>query len=296
MIMSNSYGCQSNVQPIQRLLLKHPREAFQNPGVVGAQWKDLNYLDQPDFQEALAEYDEVVEQLGRFVSDVQLLPEHPLTGLDSIYVHDPLLVTKAGAILCNMGKDQRREEPGAMRSTLEQMNIPVRGAITGDGRLEGGDVIWLDEETLVVGQGYRTNAEGIRQLRALTTDLVRHTIVVSLPHWNGPGDVLHLMSLISPIDHDLALVYRRLLPVPFLEALQMRAIQLIDVPDEEYDSMGCNVLAIQPRRCLMLEGNPVTKARLEAAGATVSTYKGSEISLKGCGGPTCLTRPVLRGL
>jgi len=145
-----------------------------------------------------------------------------------------------------------------------------------------------------VGQGYRTNAEGIRQFRDLLADSIGDLLVVPLPHWRGPGDVFHLMSVLSPIDTDLALVYSPLLPVPFRQALIERGIDLVEVPDEEFESMGCNVLAVAPRCCIALAGNPLTRARLEAAGATVDVYEGAEISVKGAGGPTCLTRPLLR--
>ena len=168
------------------------------------------------------------------------------------------------------------------------------GAITGSGRLEGGDVCWLDDRTVAVGEGYRTNAEGIRQLRALLGDAVDEVIPIPLPHWTGPDDCLHLLSFISPVDHDLAVVYSRMMPVPFRQMLVARGIQLVEVPDEEYDSMACNVLAVAPRQCLMLSGNPVTQQRLEAAGATVMTFAGNDLCLKGGGGPTCLTRPIIR--
>jgi N-dimethylarginine dimethylaminohydrolase len=160
--------------------------------------------------------------------------------------------------------------------------------------LEGGDFLWLDEATAVVGRGYRTNDEGIEQLEILLADTADDLVVVPLPHWKGPSDVFHLMSVISPIDHDLALVYSPLLPVPFREFLLHRGVSLVEVPDEEFESMGCNVLAVAPRVCLVVEGNPVTRRRLEDAGAQVHAYSGEEISLPGCGGPTCLTRPLLR--
>jgi N-dimethylarginine dimethylaminohydrolase len=169
----------------------------------------------------------------------------------------------------------------------------VRGAIAGEGRLEGGDLVWFDERCLAVGRGYRTNDEGIRQLKAILGPAVE-VVVVPLPHYRGPADVFHLMSILSPIDRDLALVYSPLMPVPFREWLIARGIGLVEVPDAEFDSMGCNVLAIQPRHCLMLEGNPETRRRLEAAGARVETFPGEEISVKGQGGPTCLTRPLER--
>jgi N-dimethylarginine dimethylaminohydrolase len=173
------------------------------------------------------------------------------------------------------------------------MPVAIAGRIEPPGRLEGGDVIWLDPRTVVVGRGYRTNADGIRQLRAILGTRVE-VVEVPLPHWHGPHDVMHLMSLISPIDHGMAVVYSRLLPVPFREWLLDRAIHLVEVPDEEFDSIGTNVLALAPRRCLMLAGNPRTRAALERAGADVVEYEGTEISVKGAGGPTCLTRPLER--
>jgi N-dimethylarginine dimethylaminohydrolase len=172
--------------------------------------------------------------------------------------------------------------------------IPVLGAIDGDGLLEGGDFVWFDRATCAVAEGYRTNAEGVRQLREILGPGVE-VLAVPLPHDQGPGACLHLMSLISPLDADLALVYSRLMPVPFREWLLARGIALVEVPDEEYGlTMACNVLALAPRKCLAIEGSPVTRARLEAAGCEVIAVKAEEISLKGGGGPTCLTRPLLR--
>jgi N-dimethylarginine dimethylaminohydrolase len=171
----------------------------------------------------------------------------------------------------------------------------VVGALARPGRLEGGDVVWLDARTVVVGRGYRTNDEGIRQMTMLLGDTVDDVLTVPLPHWRGTDDVMHLMSLISPIDNDLAVVYSPLLPVPFREYLLGRGFTLIEVPDSEFETMGTNVLALAPRRCLMLAGNPRTRAALERAGVEVLEYVGTEISVKGAGGPTCLTRPVRRG-
>jgi N-dimethylarginine dimethylaminohydrolase len=171
----------------------------------------------------------------------------------------------------------------------------VLGAITGEGRLEGGDVVWFDDRTVAVGRGYRTNDEGIRQLRTLVGEAVDEVVVVPLPHWKGAEDVFHLMSILSPIDDDLALVYAPLLPVPFREWLLARGIKFVEVPESEFDSMGCNVLALAPRKCLALAGNPLTRERLEAEGVEVREFVGREISRKGGGGPTCLTRPIVRG-
>jgi len=168
------------------------------------------------------------------------------------------------------------------------------GHVEAPGTAEGGDMLWLDPHTLAVGRTYRTNAEGIAQLRALLAPLQVEVVEVPLVHWTGPGDVLHLLSLISLLDDDLAVVYARLLPIPFREVLLQRGIQLIEIPDQEFATQGCNVLALAPRLCLMLAGNPITQRRLEATGCQVWTYQGDEISTKGSGGPTCLTRPLWR--
>lgn len=193
-----------------------------------------------------------------------------------------------------MGKAARRGEAQAAGAYLETIGVPMLGRIEPPGTLEGGDVVWLDQRTVAVGEGYRSNAAGIAQLRMLLGDSVDELIAVPLPHWNGPDDVLHLMSFVSPLDHDLFLIYPRLMPVVFRQRLLARGIQLVEVPDAEYDSMACNVLAVAPRECIMLGGNPVTQALLQAAGIEVATYVGSEISAKGAGGPTCLTRPFWR--
>ena len=288
------FGCQSEVGKIKRLLLKHPREAFINAENINRQWQQLNYLRAPDFVKAQREYEAFVDLLRPHAAEIEFLPQHDATGLDSIYVHDPAVITSRGAILCNMGKAERRGEPAAMGEIFSTMGVPILGVISGAGALEGGDVVWINERTLAVGRGYRTNDEGIRQLQQLLKDVVDEIVVVPLPHWRGPSDVLHLMSLISPIDHKLALVYSRLLPVPFRQWLLVREIKLLEVPEEEYDNMGCNVLAIAPRKCLMLAGNPRTKALFINEGVEVWEYAGEEISHKGAGGPTCLTRAIWR--
>jgi N-dimethylarginine dimethylaminohydrolase len=199
-------------------------------------------------------------------------------------------------ILCRMGKPQREQEPAAQGTAFAAMTpaIPVIGEIVEPGRIEGGDVVWLDDRTLVVGHGYRTNGAGIEQLRALLGDSVDEFVIVPLPHWKGESDVMHLMSLISPIDRDLVVSYSPLLPISLRKYLLRSGIDLVDVPDAEFDSMATNILALAPRHCLMLAGNPRTRAALERAGASVIEYEGEEISVKGAGGPTCLTRPITR--
>ncbi len=288
------FSCQSEVDQIKSLLLKHPKDAFLSQDNIQSQWKELNYLASSDYDKALKEYDNFVEYLKKSISDIYYLPQNDKAGLDSIYVHDAVIITNKGAILCNMGKEKRRAEPSAAGEFLLELGIPILGSITGEGMLEGGDLVWIDERTLAVGLGYRTNEEGIRQLKELTRDMVDEFIVVPLPHWKGPGDVLHLMSLIGPVDHDLAVVYSRLLPVPFREWLLRRGIQLLEVSDSEFESMACNILAVSPRKYIMISGNPQTKQMLEDKGIEIWEYGGEEISMKGAGGPTCLTRPLLR--
>ena len=285
----------SEFDRLTRVAVKHPRDAFIDQATIDRQWRELRFTAAPDLDAAMREHDLFVEALENAGAHVHLLPRDETTTLDSIYVRDASIVCDRGLILCRMGKAQRVEEPAAQERAALSGHMPatICGRIEPPGRVEGGDVIWLDARTFVVGRGYRTNADGIRQLRAILGSRVE-VIEVPLPHWHGQHDVMHLMSLISPIDHGMAVVYSRLLPVPFREWLLDRGIHLVEVPDEEFDSMGTNVLALAPRRCVMLAGNPNTRAALERAGADVIEYQGTEISVKGAGGPTCLTRPLER--
>lgn len=288
------YGCTTEIGEIKSLLLKRPLEAFIDQTAIDRQWKDLNYADRPDYEGVCAEYDLFLSLLREHIPQINFQPTHPETGLDSIYIRDPLIITSQGAILANMGKIQRREEPEAIAENLRKLNIPILGSITGSGTIEAGDVILFDEKRVAVGLGYRSNQEGIQQFQSLTREFIDEIIVVHLPHWNGPGDILHLMSIISPIDYDLAVVYSRLMPVSFREWLIKREIKLIEIPDSEYQSMACNILALAPRKCIMIAGNPLTRKLLEAEGVEVQEFSGEELCKKGGGGPTCLTRPLLR--
>lgn len=262
--------------------------------VIDRQWEMLNYSGRPDFSRAVVEYDRFADFLRESGIDVQFLAEDSRTNLDSIYVRDASVICDKGAILCNMGKGARQGEPAAIEQAYKAAGFQILGTISGEGLLEGGDVVWIDERTIIVGQGYRTNAEGIRQMKNLLGDCVDEVVVAQLPHWRGPADVFHLMSVLSPVDHDKTLVYSPLMPVVLRQMLLVRGHRLIEVPDEEFESMACNVLAIAPSQCLMLSGNPKTRALLEKAGVHVHEYAGDEISVKGAGGPTCLTRPTLR--
>lgn len=287
-------SAQSEIGAMRRVVLKHPREAFVSDLSIARQWRDLGYLARPDLHAAVDEFDALVELLESFGVEVVLLPRDDDTGLDSLYVRDAAVASDEGLILCSMGKDGRRTEPGALERAAEQWGLPIRGAITGDGLLEGGDVVWIDEQTLAVGRGYRTNNEGIRQLTEILGDTIDELIVVPLPHHHGPNDVFHLMSILSPIDRELALVYSPLLPVPFREWLLARGTSLVETSESEFDSLGCNLLTVAPRRCVAVAGNPVTRGLLEAEGVEVHVLRGEEICLKGLGGPTCLTRPLER--
>ena len=287
-------GAQSEVAPLRRVVVRHARDAFRDDAAIDRQWQDLNYLARPDFTRAVAEYDGFVELLRDSGAAVHALPANGTVGLDSIYVRDASIVCDRGVILCSMGKPQRAAEPAAQDTALRTLGIPIHGAIAPPGRVEGGDVVWIDERTLAVGQGYRTNAEGIRQLRELLAGSIAELLVVPLPHWRGPNDVFHLMSILSPIDDDLFLAYSPLLPVPFRERLLARGIELVEVPEPEFATLGCNALAVAPRRCLLVAGNPETRTRLRRTGVEVREFAGTEICLKGGGGPTCLTRPLVR--
>ena len=296
----------SDVGPWNRILIRHAREAFVGEAAIAGQWRGLNFSAPPDFAKAMEQYERFAEVLtcsgaavltcsNTSVHGSTTAPRHHSTaelGLDSIYVRDASVMCARGAILCRMGKPQREAEPAALADCYRSIGIPIAGTIEAPGTLEGGDVTWLGPRLATVGRGYRTNDEGIRQLRALLGDTIDELIVVPLPHYRGPGDVFHLMSIISPVDHDLAVVYSPLMPVPFRERLLALGYTLVEVPDDEFDSMGANVFALSPRRCLMVDGNPKTRAALERAGAEVLVYDGSEISRKGGGGPTCLTRPI----
>jgi N-dimethylarginine dimethylaminohydrolase len=279
---------------LTRVLLKHPREAFRSDEAIAAEWRVLGFGASPSFSRAITEYDVFVEILTAAGIEVNHLPPVEQTNLDSIYVRDASIVCSHGVILCRMGKRLRAAEPSAQKAAYRSLGIPVVGEITEPACLEGGDVVWLDDRTIAVGRGYRTDDEGILQLRALLGDSIDELLVVSLPHWRGPGDVLHLMSLISPIDRDLAVVYSPLLPAAFRQRLIGHGCELIEVPHAEFETMGTNVLALGPRDCLMLAGNPQTRKALERAGAHVREYIGDDISVKGAGGPTCLTRPLAR--
>ncbi len=281
---------------LQSVFIKPAKDAFVSDIHLSEQWRELNYLSRPDFDNALEEYKAFQNYFIKNHIETQLFPFDENVPIDSIYCRDASIATDFGMIICNMGKGGRINEPKSHLEAYKQKNIPILGIIEAPGTLEGGDVAWLDSTTLAVGHTYRTNPEGISQLKTLLEPKGIEIIVVELPHYKGKNDVFHLMSILSPVDKDLAVVYSPLMPIKFRNELLDRGFKLIEVPDEEFDSMACNVLAIAPRQCLMVEGSPKTKQLLERTGCKVTTYKGKEISIKGGGGPTCLTRPLLRSI
>ncbi len=279
---------------LEKVYIKSAEDAFHSEELLENQWSELNYLSKPDFSLAMKEYEKFASIFKEHNVEVCHFPSNENVKMDSIYCRDASIATDFGIIICNMGKEGRINEPNAQLQEYQQKNISVLGHIKSPGTLEGGDVAWLDKNTLAVGHTYRTNEEGIQQLKKLLEPNGVQVIVADLPHYKGKEDVFHLMSILSPVDANLAVVYSPLMPIKFRNELLKRGFELIEVPEEEFDSMGCNVLAISPRNCVMVDGNPKTKKLLEKAGCKVTTYVGNEISVKGGGGPTCLTRPLAR--
>lgn len=283
----------SETGTIGHVLLKHARDAFVDQARIDGEWRALNFIGPPAMPRARAEYDAFVQAIADSGARIAWLPPAGDVTLDSIYVRDASVLVPGGVVLASMGKAERRSEPAAQRATLEAAGLRVRGAIEPPGRLEGGDVVWFDETTVAVGRGYRTNDGGIDQFERIVGPGVT-CVRVPLVHGRGDTDVFHLMSILSPVDRDVMVVYSPLMPVFFREFLIARGCRLVEVPGEEFESLGANVLALGPGRALVVAGNPVTRQQLEAAGVEVKDYEGREISLKGGGGPTCLTRPLVR--
>jgi N-dimethylarginine dimethylaminohydrolase len=274
--------------------LKSAKNSFLSEEELSEHWETLQYLSKPNFKKSLEEYAAFQTFFREKNISTCFFPINKKTKIDSIYCRDASIATDFGIIICNMGKQGRIHEPYAQLEAYKMNNVNILGEIKFPGTLEGGDVAWLDQHTLAVGHTYRTNEEGISQLEGLLQPKGIEIIVVELPHYKGKSDVFHLMSILSPVDKNLAVVYSPLMPIKFRNQLLERGFQLIEVPEQEFDSMGCNVLAVAPRDCLMVAGNPITKKLLEDAGVSVHIYEGNEISVKGGGGPTCLTRPIDR--
>jgi dimethylargininase len=284
-----AWGGHSMVAPLRSVIVTVPTI----PSDPNA-WEAFGYIGPVDEEEASREHHDFRALLAAAGCEVLSAGATDPTLQDAIFTFDPSIVTDAGAILCRMGKPLRRAEVDLAEQAYDRLGVPIVGRIHAPGTVEGGDCLWLDERTLVVGRGYRTNAEGIRQLTQLLQPLGVQVVAVDLPHWNGPEECLHLLSFISMVDARLAVVHLPLMAVALVEILREREFTLLEIPEEEYPTQGTNVLATAPRQCILLRENVGTAHLLREAGCTVSLYAGDEISHNRGGGPTCLTRPLLR--
>ena len=284
---SVAFGGQSNVAPLREALLKAPGEAFgrafENPA--------YGFLHDCDLEVAKREHAVFAELLASLGTTVHLL-DVEIDSPDLLYAYDPLIVTDSGAIPLRPGKPNRVPEAAAIESWTAAHGIPTVGRIEAPGTIEGGDTFWLRPDLFCIGRTLRTNQAGADQLAALVGGDVR---IFDVPYWKGPAELVHLMSVISPITDDLAVVFKPLLPVGLWQLLGDLGYRLIDVPEEEYPTLGVNVLAVRPGVVIAAEGNPVTAAAMAAHGVEVHTYPAFEIGMNGSGGPTCMTRPILRG-
>jgi dimethylargininase len=285
-VTERKFGCQSMTGTLRRVLVRPPATGSW------AAWKAYGWRSEPDAGRLQEEHDAFRELLAGAGAEVVVAGTPQGANPDSIYVYDPALVGNDGALMLRPGKEGRRGEVDVMAADLVEAGVPIAARLLAPAMAEGGDTLWLDERTLLLGRGYRTNDEGIRQLRDALPGV--DVVVFDLPHFHGSAEVMHLMSLLSPLDLDLAVAYPPLVPVRLMELIAERGVELVEVPDEEFETMAPNVLALGPRVALALEGNDETRRRMEAAGVDVHVYQGDEISRKGDGGPTCLTRPLLR--
>lgn len=290
-MLGRSYGGQSMVAPLRRVFVCAPETAGWQESEK--KWRELGYLHAPDFRAAQAQHAELRRELEEAGAEV-IAVEGGKLSLDAVYVHDPSLVTDYGAICLLMGKEQRRGEPGRHREHYQRLGIPLLGEICPPGTVEAGDVVWLDDKTLLVGRGYRTNSSGIEQLRGLLGQKGVEVVAAPLPHGSGPGCCLHLMSLISLLDERTALVDLPWLAVETVQLLCERGFRFVEIEAAERETLACNVLALGEGRLLAIAENERTNQRLREVGFEVRTFAGSEIGVNGGGGPTCLTRPVLR--
>jgi N-dimethylarginine dimethylaminohydrolase len=279
------------VAPLRRVLVFAP--VAPGPDVSWEAFGFLRAIDHERSREEHATFRRILADAGCEVVTGEI-DDNRLQ--DGIFPYDPSFTTDAGAILLRPGKQLRLGEVALAERTYEEIGVPIAGRISAPGTVDGGDCCWLDERTLLVGRGYRTNAEGMRQLTAILAEQDVEVVTFDLPHWHGRGEVLHLLSLISPVAERLAVVYLPLLPVGLVELLEQRDYTLIPIPDEEFVTQASNVLALAPGKVVILRENVVTAQRLRDAGCDVILLTGDEISHNRTGGPTCLTRPLLRAV
>ena len=278
------FGVTSMTAPLRSVAVRPPDPASD---FVAAHWAEP--LDTALLVEQHAAFVALLERLG---SEVVVLPAVADLA-DSCFTYDPAFMIGDGLVEFSAGKAVRVGEGARMSADLAEIGVPTVARLNGDARADGGDMFWLDDATLAVGRSYRTNAEAVRQLMTILAERDQRVEVYDVPHDLGPDWCLHLMSVISPVREDLAVVFERLAPVALLEELRRRGIDWIAVPEEDWLTLGCNVLAVQPGVCVIASGNDATAQALIDRGCEVHVYAASEIS-KGEGGPTCLTRPILR--
>lgn len=281
------FGAQSMTAPLLDVLVQRPGAAF------GRAFGDPahGFLRPVDLELARREHDAFADLLSSLGVRVHELGAVETAHPDLVYAFDPLLVTGRGSIRLRSGKPTRRGEEVEIEGWLATRGVPTLGRIQAPGTVDGGDTFWLRPDLFCIGRTLRTNGEGVRQLAGLVGGDVR---VFDVPWWRGDEELLHLLSVVSPVADDLAVVYLPLLPVGLWELLRELGIRMIEAPDEEFATLGCNVLAVRPGVCVVADGNPATRRALEAAGCEVHPYPASEIGINGSGGPTCLTRPILR--
>jgi len=290
-----AFNGHSMVGRLQRVLVCSPRSAGWNEPRRVASWRQLGFRHAPTFKKAQSQHEALVNQLKTAGAEIIELPAHDDLSLDAVYAHDASLATDFGLILMRPGKANRVAEARHHGSCCAAQAIPTLGTIAAPGTTEAGDIVWLDSKTLLIGQGYRSNAAGIAQMRALFAPKGVEVLSAPLPYGAGPAACLHLMSLISLLDEQTALVDLPWLAVETVELLQSRGFKLIPIDDSERDTLACNVLALGENSLLAIEENHQTNDGLRRAGFDVRTFSGSEICINGRGGPTCLTRPLLRG-
>jgi len=294
-ITAAQFNGHSMVGSLQRVLVCSPRTAGWNRPECGARWRDLGFHHAADFATAQAQHDALCRELTAAGTEVMELAPAPELSLDAVYAHDASLPTDFGLIVMRLGKPNRVFEGQHQGAFCSRFAIPTLAKIIAPGATEAGDMVWLDATTLLVGHGYRTNAAGIQQLRDLLAPKGVEVLSAPLPYGPGPSACLHLMSLISLLDEHTALVDLSWLAVETVELLKSRGYRFIEIDPSECDTLACNVLALGGKRLLAIEENSETNARLRAAGFDVHTFPGSELCINGSGGPTCLTRPLLRG-
>lgn len=295
-IPAPTFGGQSMVAPLERVMVCSPRTAGWNQPERMARWRDLGFHHAPRFAEAQAQHQALCRELETAGAEVIELPPAPDLSLDAVYAHDASLVTDFGLIAMRPGKPNRLTEGRHHAFFATRMVIPTPAKIVDPGTSEAGDMVWLDSNTFLVGHGYRTNAAGIAQLKHLLAPKGVRVLSAPLPHGPGPSACLHLMSLISLLEEKTAVVDLPWLAVETVELLKGRGFRLIEMDYSERDSLACNVLALGDKRLLAIEENHKTNDRLRQAGFDVRTFPGSELCINGGGGPTCLTRPLLRGI